>query len=117
MLAGPFDLNNVALLRVGRHFRLAAQAKLIVGRDEKDNQRLMNLAREGDIIFEPVSLPGPTALGRGVFSDELRELSLKIVARYTAPDQKVEVRVACGGREIVENAAAITENELTTLRI
>ncbi|MDD5238644.1 MAG: hypothetical protein PHU96_06790, partial [Candidatus Omnitrophica bacterium] len=40
------NLNAVQLLKLGRHFRLNDKAKLIVGRDEKENLCLLNLARE-----------------------------------------------------------------------
>ncbi len=77
------NLNNVELLKVGRHLRLSPQAKLIVGRDERENERLVNLTKEADYLFFPDdSLAGPTALGRGNFGDDLIKLSSSIVARY-----------------------------------
>ena len=77
------NLDNVQLLKVGRHFRLSDKAKLVVGRNEKENERLLNLAKENDYIFSPnAELTGPTSLGRGVFNNELIELSCCIISRY-----------------------------------
>lgn len=59
------DLNDMVLLKVGRHFRLPHRGKAVVGRDKGENLRILNLAREGDVIFRPHgALPVPTALLR-----------------------------------------------------
>lgn len=83
MKHGNPALPDVHLMKVGRHFRLSPQARLIVGRNEKDNARLENLAQEGDYIFLPdENTAGPTALGRGSFTDEIIERACRITARY-----------------------------------
>jgi len=77
------NLANVELLKFGRHFRLAPQAKLVVGRNERENTRLAELAAKNDYLFMPTEeLAGPTALGRGEFNPELIEISCRIVCRY-----------------------------------
>ncbi len=82
MAHGELNLNNVELLKLGRHFRFSKDAKLVVGRNEKENERLINLAKEGDYSFTPLEIPGPTALGRGHFDNRLIELSCSIVSYY-----------------------------------
>ena len=42
-----FDLNDVNLLKVGRHFRLSPGVKAVVGRNEEENHRILALAKEG----------------------------------------------------------------------
>lgn len=80
---GELNLNNIELLKIGRHFRLNDKAKLIVGRNEKENERILNLARENDYLFMPTEeLAGPTSLGRGIFHEELIKLSCSITCRY-----------------------------------
>jgi tRNA U34 2-thiouridine synthase MnmA/TrmU len=77
------NLDNIQLLKVGRHFRLSDTARLVVGRNEKENERLLNLARENDYLFFPNDgLAGPTSLGRGKFSEELIKVSCAITSRY-----------------------------------
>ena len=76
------SLEGIELLKLGRHFKISQKARLIVGRNEKENRDLLNLAREGDYLFMPKEIPGPTALGRGIFNDELIELSGGITCRY-----------------------------------
>ncbi len=78
-----FNLNNVRLLRFGRHFRIMQDAKLVVGRDEKENIELERLAQSGDHLFYPnEQLAGPTSLGRGHLNEELIKLSAQITCRY-----------------------------------
>ncbi len=77
------NINNVELLKIGRHFRISEQAKLVVGRNELENNRLADLAKEPDYIFmPPEDIAGPTVLGRGVFDDELIAESCSITCRY-----------------------------------
>jgi tRNA U34 2-thiouridine synthase MnmA/TrmU len=78
-----FTLNDIALLKLGRHFRLDKAAKLIVGRDEEENNQLLNLVLPQDqVLMATPELAGPTAVGRGAFSDELTAQACRIVARY-----------------------------------
>lgn len=65
------DINDAALLKVGRHFRLPGGGKAVVGKDKDQNLRLLNLARAGDRIFRPHDhLPLPTALLRDSDSED-----------------------------------------------
>lgn len=75
-------LDNITLLKVGRHFRISAGAKVVIGRDEDDNNKILNLRKSGDIYFYPVKDKGPVALGRGKFGEEEIFLASKIIARY-----------------------------------
>jgi len=98
-----YCLDNVEFLKVGRHFRLAPKFKLIVGRDEKENQKILNLAQEGDFCFEPKDLPGPTGIGRGELDESIKLLSSQIIARYTSQEEKVDVLA----RTIPENGQEV----------
>ncbi|MBI5144857.1 MAG: 7-cyano-7-deazaguanine synthase [Candidatus Omnitrophica bacterium] len=77
-----FNKDNVELLKLGRHFRLAPETKLVVGRNEEENKRLINLVGEGDYLFMPKDIAGPTSLGRGAFNEELIKLASSITCRY-----------------------------------
>lgn len=77
------NFHNVELLKVGRHFRFSPNAKLVVGRDESENNRLNFLAKDNDYLFRPFDIAGPVALGRGIFDDKLIGFSSSIVCRYS----------------------------------
>ncbi len=117
------DLNadNVELLKLGRHFRLNPEAKLIVGRNEKENEKLLGLAKEKDYLFAPPEeLSGPLALGKGKFAQNLIRLSCGIVSRYCDLNGKSEVDIIYhlkkDHKEII-HVARIEENELIKLRL
>ena len=56
---------------------------MVVGRNQKENEKILSLAGPGDFIIMPIEeLAGPTALGRGVFDTQLLSLSGGIVAHY-----------------------------------
>ena len=83
-----FTLDNIALLKVGRHFRLSESCKLIVGRNEKENETINTLSREKDLLMDAKDLPGPIGLLRGVATTEDLGLALKVVARYVDKTDK-----------------------------
>ena len=114
--------DDIELLKIGRHFRLSQTAKLVVGRNEKENERLLNLAREDDYLFMPTDeLAGPTSLGRGILSEELIKLSCSITCRYC--DLNVNNNIDIVYRRISEKEnkvlriSPIEETRLSSLRI
>ncbi|MBU4346217.1 MAG: tRNA 4-thiouridine(8) synthase ThiI [Candidatus Omnitrophica bacterium] len=121
MKYGKLNLDGIKLLKVGRHFRLDEDAKLIIGRNEKENERLFNLAQENDYLFMPKEIAGPTTLGRGDFSDELIRLSCSITCRYSDLNGNLSTDIAY--RRIPEKedrilkVSPIQENQLIGMRI
>ena len=73
----------VSLLKVGRHFRLPFGSKLVIGRNEAENENLLNLAEEEDTLLDTVSSPGPIAILQGGRASEEEELAARMVARYS----------------------------------
>lgn len=115
------NLGNVHLLKLGRHFRLNEQARLVVGRNEKENEQITNLAQESDYLLMPETIAGPTALARGNFSPELIKLSCEIACRYSDLNGKDSARILC--RKISEGTDSplvtgpIEDAKLARLRI
>ena len=58
------SMADVALLRVGRHFRLGKN-KIIVGRNEAENKFLTANKIQSDFYFELADIVGPTTLLQG----------------------------------------------------
>ena len=114
--------SNVELLKIGRHFRLNDTTKLVVGRNEKENERLINLARDNDYLFMPTDeLAGPTSLGRGILSEELIKLSCSITCRYCDLNGNTNIDIAYRRISEKENKvlriSPIEETKLSSLRI
>lgn len=104
------NIENVDLLKIGRHFRLNDSAKLIVGRNEIENKELEALAREADYLFMPDDdLAGPACLGRGEFNDELLELSCKIMSRYCDLDLNKKARIIYYRKGSINNTPCVAE--------
>ncbi|MEO0132299.1 MAG: tRNA 4-thiouridine(8) synthase ThiI [candidate division WOR-3 bacterium] len=61
---GEDTIYEINLLKIGRHFRFddPQNTKVIVGRDKRENQILSRLAREVDLVLEPVDTTGPVVL-------------------------------------------------------
>ena len=78
------NLDNLELLKIGRHFRIGEMTRLAVGRNENENNLLMQLAKPGDYLFNPPKdLAGPTCLAKGLITEELISLSSEITCAYT----------------------------------
>lgn len=84
-----FTLDNILLLKVGRHFRISDFCKLIVGRNEKENEAIVSLSMVKDLLIDAKDAPGPIGLLRGETTAEDVNLALGIVARYA---DKGEIR-------------------------
>jgi len=115
-----YCIDNVELLKVGRHFRVKSNFKLVVGRNEKENEKLFKLAKKTDAYFEPQELAGPTGLGRGAVDEEAKKISAKIIARYTLPKRKIKVKVKIpfsGKKEEIILAQSLGEKKLKQLML
>jgi hypothetical protein len=86
---------QMAVLAVGRHFRLDEAVKVVVGRDEGENNYLTYVA-EDNWLFTTIDQPGPVALT----ADPLLRTHVERIAGLTAsysdgksePQVRVEVR-------------------------
>lgn len=106
-----FIMDNVLLLKVGRHFRLSKDCKLVVGRNEKENEAIISLSKEKDLLMQAKDLPGPMGLLRGEVTAEDLNLALRIVARYV---DKTEIRINKDKEGIIrEDKGSIRENKGT----
>lgn len=121
MRYGKLNLNEVELLKVGRHFRLAQNLKLVVGRNKKENERLLNLSQEKDYLFMPKDIAGPTALGRGEFNDELIKISCGIIARYSdtngALSADIVYEIKPSEEKILAKTPALEDSKIQLLRV
>ncbi len=114
-----FTASDIEFLKIGRYFRINAGAYLTVGRNEKENNRLSAISRNQDIVFEPVDEPGPTAVGRGRFDQEIKTICSRIIARYTNKGQAIKVKIKSRVNENEESVVAesLNEDELKSLMI
>ncbi len=77
-----YELDDLVLLKIGRHLRPRPEFKLIIGREEGENN-FMNGYKKAMGYFEIISHMGPLVLVDGKIKPEDRELAARIVARYS----------------------------------
>ncbi len=117
-----FSLNDIQLLKLGRHLRINHGYKLIVARNEKENACLIELRQRGDYLFSPhQDFAGPVGLGRGEFSEKDKELSCQVISHYCGEQNgsPVKIYVEDDGdsqKELFE-ATSIDEEQLKQLII
>ncbi len=88
-----FSRRDIELLKQGRHFRVSEKTKIVVGRNQKENEIIISLRREGDTIFTVESFPGPTVLATGDLSPEEIELAASITVSYSDAYAKQSVAI------------------------
>lgn len=119
--SGELNLKNIELLKIGRHFRISENTKLIVGRNQKENERLSSLAEGSDYLFKTIDVAGPVGLARGVFDEGLITLCARIICRYCDlggdPGASI-LSVNPGGKaERVLNVLPLAQGELERFRV
>jgi len=85
-------LTQFRLFRYGRHFRIAENVKIIVGRNQDENEQL-ELLSQGRLRIDPVDVMGPTTLVEGGPSEEQLVLSCSLAARYCDRDSRSSIRM------------------------
>lgn len=75
---GPVDLY---LLTIGRHYRISDAAKIIVSRNERENNELEKYRLTADYILLP-EFKGPAVYVKGRLTDSDMELIGSIMLRY-----------------------------------
>ena len=115
---GKPKLEDMILLRLGRHFRLG-RARAIVGRNEQENNVLSALAeRRGLPRFEVTGHMGPVSILVVDTEAETVEMVAALTARYSdAPrDEAVDVEVVDGGLRVLR-VSSLGDEEIEGLRI
>ena len=74
---------DIRLLTVGRHYRIDAGVKIVLGRDNAENQVLMSLASYGYHLFKPNDFPGPVALLSGKPTQDLKQTIGRLIITYS----------------------------------
>jgi tRNA U34 2-thiouridine synthase MnmA/TrmU len=117
---GVPTLNDVELLKVGRHFRLSSTVKLIVGRNEIENEIIWSLRLKDDLGMQVKEYPGPSSVLRGCgYAHPLVHMAAQIVLRYSdCPREKESsVEITFNGQVSDILVVPFGDDELEALRI
>lgn len=78
-----FGTENLAILSVGRHFRLSPGARLVIGRDEAENDILLSLVKTNDMVFKLKDYQGPMSVLRGRIEDGMVNIAASVASYHT----------------------------------
>jgi len=109
-----YELDDIVLLKVGRHIRPNKNFKLIIGREEGENNFLSGY-RHQFVHLKTVGYEGPLALIDGEASAEEIYLASSIVARYSDGKHAEQVNVnvsTLDGAMLTLNVKPLAENEI-----
>jgi len=98
---GRLTANEAHLLKYGRHFRLGASARAIVGRDERENARIVSLRRPGDWVLAAAAGSSPETLLRGEAGRGELVLAARLTARYSRHRHLSEVEVIASRAPVI----------------
>ncbi len=77
------ELKELHLLRVGRHFRTSPECKIIVGRNETENEKIIALASSEDTLMSVEGIGSPATIITGMPSDSEIMTAASLTARYS----------------------------------
>lgn len=82
-----YDLKDLHLLKVGRHFRLNPELKIILGRNKAENEQVQVLAKPDGVVFRPMDFRGPTCLAVGILEPQTERMIGEIMAGYSQDEK------------------------------
>ncbi|MEJ5226990.1 hypothetical protein [Thermodesulfovibrio sp.] len=107
-------VENAELLKTGRHFRLSQKCKAIVGRDERENEILLN-SKKGKLIY-PFDFKGPVILILNDCSQEDMDKACAIGVYYSKKKENLMV-IQDREKRTEKNYKAIDKEEILKYRI
>jgi tRNA-specific 2-thiouridylase len=109
---------DLELLKIGRHFRISKTAKVIVGRNERENNLLENFIKNRIFLYS-ANFKGPAVLLEGTPSEYDINIAGAITARYGKGKQSDEVKIKIEGKsgEHIIEVKPISDSELNRHRI
>ena len=75
--------DDIRLLTVGRHYRFDARVKIVLGRNNNENNLLMSIAPHGYHLFMPQGFPGPVALLNGIPTQDVKQTIGRLIITYS----------------------------------
>ncbi len=89
-------IDDIVVLKLGRHFRLPGGSKVVIGRNQEENDFLSRY-REGRCVLEVADYPGPLTLLEGKIVEDDFRIAAAMTAGYSDGGKKSEVVVCHSG--------------------
>jgi tRNA U34 2-thiouridine synthase MnmA/TrmU len=105
-------IHDLDLLKYGRHFRADDQGKIIVGRNNFDNEKIREFSTDEDIVLFMADFPGPlVVIPHGNVA--LLPLAAMLCVRYSDAPADLEANVICqhkNSSKTIKSLAAAKED-------
>ena len=85
-------VDDLELLRLGRHFRFETDVKIVLGRNQEENRGLHRFENAERWLLEPDAFSGPTALVCGARDERNLGRAAALIRRYTHASGALAVR-------------------------
>ncbi|MFA6355589.1 MAG: tRNA 4-thiouridine(8) synthase ThiI [Candidatus Omnitrophota bacterium] len=103
-----FDAGDIELLKHGRHFRMSPEVKLVVGRNNGENYKIVSLKKGTDLMLHAQEPLGPVSMLRGKADGAVFDEAVSIVARYAlGKDNAGQARIKCFGGDVEKYVTAM----------
>jgi len=104
-------INDIDLLKIGRHFRLDEETKFIVGRNKDENEMIKAIALPGDILLEAKDFVGPVSILRGSNAKEHLEIASSVTLRYSDAPNNEQAIVSIKDSDIINEITSKSAEE------
>ena len=102
---GKLTFEDLKLLRLGRHFRIDDQTKLIIGRNEKENKLLDFHKRDHHFRIEALDCGSPVTPLIGNASEVKLNKAASLTVRYSSARDNALVTVSVTGPDVDKTIA------------
>jgi len=100
-------INDIDLLKIGRHFRLDNETKLVIGRHKDENEMIKAIVLPNDILLEARDYMGPVSILRGKTAERYIEFASSVTLRYSDSPRE--------GKEVVIITKNTKNNEMVAV--
>lgn len=112
------DRNLVELLKLGRHFRITPESKIIVGRNKRENDMILELSGNNESVLHTKNTPGPVVAIAGKKTRAVEMLAASMTASYSdAKDEEIDIVLAEKGKEKIIRAQGESKNNFRKFMI
>jgi tRNA U34 2-thiouridine synthase MnmA/TrmU len=88
------NLRDFRLLKIGRHFRIGERTKVIIGRNEADNNLLETARQDGEAALIWMDGNTPVGIITGIQGSDSLDLAARILLRYTRAEAGADCRIS-----------------------
>ncbi|MDD5245392.1 MAG: hypothetical protein PHU49_15395, partial [Syntrophorhabdaceae bacterium] len=94
-----FTIKDIELLTLGRHFRLDHGTKLVIGRNQKENETLEALWAAPYVLLSPADFKGPKGIIKGSADKDMLTIAASILGFYGKHEtQQINLEINNGTR-------------------